>query len=108
MGLDYLAIMDRVLVKGRHVIRESTRYFKVYLPMEYNDLWERLKSSNKLLDVVVFLPSEVSYVNKILMEKRELMRENDGFKVYLSRKYNDLWEKLVGQKVDLLIVFRRS
>ena len=38
MAFDYLSIMDRILVKERTVIRESNRYFKIYLPMEYNDL----------------------------------------------------------------------
>ena len=100
MALDYLAIMDRVLIKGRHVIRESARYFKVYPPMEYNDLWERLKANKRLVDVIVFLPSEVNYVDKILMQRREVVKENE--------RYNSIWEKLDGKPVDLLIVFRRS
>lgn len=57
MSLDYLAIMDRVLIKQRTVIRESRRYFKVYLPKEYNELWEKLKSSDRLVDVIVLLLS---------------------------------------------------
>ena len=108
MGLDYLAIIDRVLIRSRHVIRESQRYFKVYLPMEYNDLWERLKASKVLVDVVVFLPSEVSYVDKILIQKREVVKEDERFKIYLPKRYNSIWEKVKGKTVDLLVVFRRS
>ncbi|MEM0035407.1 MAG: hypothetical protein QXU36_08455 [Thermofilum sp.] len=105
MTLDYLVIMDRVLVRQRTVIGESTRYFKVYLPMEFNDLWERLKASKRLVDVIVFLPSEVDYVDKVLMSKREIVRENERYKIYLSKRYNSIWEKLDGKTVDLLIVF---
>ena len=43
--------MNRVLVRQKVVVRESKRYFKVYLPIKYNDLWEKLKSSNRLVDV---------------------------------------------------------
>ena len=108
MGLNYLAIMDRILIKQRTIIRESARYFKVYLPMEYNDLWERLKSGKMLVDVIVFLPSEVNYVDKILMQRREVVKENERYKIYLPKKLNSIWEKLDGKTVDLLIVFRRS
>ena len=107
-ALDYLVIMYRILVKQRAVIRESRKYFKVYLPMEYNDLWEKLKTNKRLVDVIVFLPSEVNYVDKILMQKRELVKENERYKIYLPRRYNSIWEKLVGKTVDLLVVFRHS
>lgn len=90
------------------MIRESRRYFKVYLPKEYNELWEKLKSSDRLVDVIILLPSEIDYVDKIIASKRELTRENDRFKIYLPKKYNSVWEKLVGKTVDLLIVFRHS
>lgn len=39
----------------------------------------------------VLSPSEANYVDKILMQKRELVKETDRFKNYLHRKYNDLW-----------------
>lgn len=108
MALDYLSIMDRILVRQRAVIRESKRYFKIYLPIEYNEIWEKLKENKKLVDVVIFLPSEVNYVDKILMPKREIVKENERYKIYLSKKYNNIWEKLESKSVDLLIVFRRE
>jgi len=42
MSISYLSIIDKLLVRGRAIIRESHRYFKVYLPTEYNDIWEYL------------------------------------------------------------------
>lgn len=99
--------MDRILVRQRTVIRESKRYFKIYLPIEYNEIWEKLKENKKLVDVVVFLPSEVDVVDKVLMTKREIVKENERYKIYLSKKYNNIWEKVEGKPVDLLIVFRK-
>lgn len=42
MPVDHLVIIDRILLKQRTVIREIDDYYRVYLPMEYNELWERL------------------------------------------------------------------
>ena len=108
MALDYFAIMDRILVKGRHVIRESTRYFKVYLPIDYNDIWRRLHDEKKLVDVFIILPAQVEYIDKVFAPERAVVKENERYKIYLPKKYNSIWEKLDGKAVDLLIVFRRS
>ncbi len=108
MPLSYLAILDRLLIKERSVIRESSRYFKVYLPSEYSDIWEDLHSERKRVDVIVFLPEPVEHVDKILVLNRYVIKENNRYKLYLPKKYNDVWEKLhrKNQKVDLLIVFK--
>ncbi|MEM0034607.1 hypothetical protein [Desulfurococcus sp.] len=51
MSLDCLVVMDRILVRQRNVICESWHYFKVYLPMECDDLWEKVKNNNRLVDI---------------------------------------------------------
>jgi len=55
MTISYLTIIDRLLVRGRAVIRESYRYYKVYLPTEYNDIWEKLCEEGKRVDLLVIL-----------------------------------------------------
>ena len=39
---------------------------------------------------------------------RRLTKENDRYKVYLPKKYNDIWEKLYkeGKRVDLLLILK--
>jgi len=108
MPASYLAILDRLLVKSRAVVRESTRYFKVYLPTEYNDIWEKLHSDRRKVDIIVFLPEPIEHIDKILALNRYVIKENNRYKLYLPKKYNDIWEKLhrKNQKVDLLIVFK--
>jgi len=100
--------MDRLLVRGRSIIRESHKYFKVYLPTDYNDIWEQVHKEKRRVDFVVFLPEAVNYVDKVLAINRRLTRENDRYKLYLPKRYNDIWEKLCGEgkKVDLLVVLR--
>jgi len=34
----YLALLRRILVKARTVVRESKKYYRVYLSMEYNEI----------------------------------------------------------------------
>ena len=55
MTVSYLSIIDRLLVRSRAVIRESHRYFKVYLPKKYNDVWEKLCEEGKRVDILVVL-----------------------------------------------------
>jgi len=108
MTTSYLSIIDRLLVRGRSVIRESYRYFKVYLPTEYNDIWEYLHRERREVDFIVFLPEPVSYVDKVLVFNRRLTKESERYKLYLPKRYDDIWEKLCreNKRVDLLIVFR--
>ena len=108
MPTSYLWIIDRVLVKSRAVIKESSRYFKIYLPSEYNNIWIKLCEEKKRVDVIVFLPEHVEHVDKILAVKRLITREGDRFKLYLPKKYNSIWEKLchAHKRVDLIVVFQ--
>ena len=108
MTTSYLSIIDRLLVRGRSVIRESYRYFKVYLPTEYNDIWEYLHRERREVDFIVFLPEPVSYVDKVLVFNRRLTKESERYKLYLPKRYDDIWEKLCreNKRVDMLIVFR--
>ena len=55
MTITYPTITDRLLIRGRAVIKESYRYYKVYLPMEYNDIWEKLYGESKRVDPLVML-----------------------------------------------------
>jgi len=95
-------------VKERSIIRESARYFKVYLPSEHSDIWKRLHDERRKVNVIVFLPKSVEHVDKILALSRYVIKENDRYKLYLSKRYNDIWEELHSekQKADLLIVFK--
>ncbi|MEM1832073.1 MAG: hypothetical protein QXJ97_11155 [Desulfurococcaceae archaeon] len=107
---EYLMMLKRVLVRGRSVIEESEEYFKVYLPTEYNDLWEELRSRRIPIDIVVFLPKQHQEygISKILMKDRYIVRESGRYKVYLSKAYLDIWREISqqNQTVDLLIVFK--
>jgi len=108
MPISYLGIIDRVLVKSRAVIKESSRCFKIYLPSEYNDIWIKLSEEKRKVDVIVFLPELVEYVDRVLAVKRLITREGDRFKLYLPKKYSDIWEKLYkeGKRVDLLLILK--
>jgi len=102
----YLTIIDRLLIRSRAIVRESHKYFKVYLPTEYNDIWGHLHREGREVDFVVFLPEPVSYVDKLLVRNRRLIKESERYKLYLPRKYNDVWEKLYreNKKIDILVV----
>jgi len=106
MLTSYLSIIDRLLVRGRAIIRESHRYYKVYLPTEYNDIWEYLHREKREVDFIVFLPEPVNYVDKVLVRNRRLTKESERYKLYLPRKYNDVWEKLYreNKRVDILVI----
>jgi hypothetical protein len=109
MSTSYLTIIDRLLVRGRAIIRESHRYFKVYLPTEYNDIWGHLHREKREVDFIVFLPEPVSYVDKLLVRNRRLIKESERYKLYLPKKYNDVWEKLYreNKRVDILVVLKQ-
>jgi len=51
----------------------------------------------------------VNYVDKVLVRNRRLTKESERYKLYLPRKYNDVWEKLYreNKRVDILIVLKR-
>ncbi|MEM0106577.1 MAG: hypothetical protein QXX81_08625 [Zestosphaera sp.] len=89
---EYLMMLKKVLVKGRSVIEESADHFKVYLPTEYNDLWEEFKNRRIPVDIIVFLPKQHQEygVSKILMKGRSLVKESGRYKVYLSKTYLDI------------------
>lgn len=55
MPTSYLSIIDRLLARGRAIVRESHRYYKLYLPRKYNDVWEKLYRENKRVDILVVL-----------------------------------------------------
>uniref|UniRef100_A0A7J3ZM35 Uncharacterized protein n=1 Tax=Fervidicoccus fontis TaxID=683846 RepID=A0A7J3ZM35_9CREN len=109
MTVSYLSIIDRLLVRGRAIIRESYRYFKVYLPTEYNDVWKHLHREKGRVDFIVFLPEPVSYVDKVPVFSRRLTKESDRYKLYLPKKYTDMWGKLYreNKRVDILVVLKR-
>jgi len=56
----------------------------------------------------VFLPEPIEHIDKILALNRYVIKESNRYKLYLPKKYNDVWEKAhrKNQKVDLLIVFK--
>ena len=108
MRSSYLSIIDRLLVRGRSVIRESYRYYKIYLPTEYNDVWELLHREKRRIDFVILLPEPVNYVDKVLVRNRRLTKESERFKLYLPKRYSDIWRKLCeeGKRVDILVVLK--
>jgi len=103
-----LSIIDRLLVRGRSIVRESHRYYKVYLPTEYNDIWEHLHREKREVDFIVFLPEPINYVDKVLAVNRRLTKENDRYKLYLPKRYGDIWGRLCkeGKRVDLLLILK--
>ena len=48
-----LVVGDRILIRNRIIAREGDRRFKIYLPMDNNDLWEKLSESRVKVDVVI-------------------------------------------------------
>jgi len=108
VSIDYLEIMDRVLIPRRTIVREGDKYYKVYLPREYNEILGRVYDEGRSIDVVVFLSREIMGVTKILMPSRRLSRERDRYKLYLSNRYRGVWEQLVGEKIDLLIIVKQQ
>ena len=106
--MDYLAVLDKIFVRHRSVVRE-TKNFKVYLPLEFNDIWERLYRDGRRVDVLILIPNNINYVvDKILLRNKKVTREHTRFKIYLDKKYDDLWNILnhTDAKIDLVIVLK--
>jgi len=109
---DYLLLMKTIPIKHRGVVREHKLY-KIYLPIDMNDLWEELHSRNTRFDVIVLIPKIESenkpellkIINKIVMRNRHITKERNRFKIYLSSTYNDIWEYLNKHsiKVDIVV-----
>lgn len=59
------------------------------------------------VNVIAILPQQVQWVDKIVMKKRTSVKENERFKIYLSKQYNDIRKYLhrENKKLDLLIMF---
>ncbi|MEM1628761.1 MAG: hypothetical protein QXP02_01490 [Desulfurococcaceae archaeon] len=81
----------------------------MYLPTEYNDLWEELKNRRIPVDIIVFLPNRHQEygISKVLMKDKYIVKESGRYKVYLSKAYLDIWKEIAtqNQTIDLLIVF---
>ena len=41
------------MIRSKAIVKESNRYYKVYLPVEYNDIWSRLYVEKKRVDLIV-------------------------------------------------------
>ncbi|RLG82269.1 MAG: hypothetical protein DRO40_08130 [Thermoprotei archaeon] len=48
-----MVVGDRILVRNRVITRESDKRFEIYLPMNNNDLWEKLSESRVKVDVII-------------------------------------------------------
>jgi hypothetical protein len=111
MQEEILKIIKTIPIPHRSIVKEH-KMFKVYLPLEYNDVWRALHEQKRKVDVVVSLPQaeggpvESKPVDKILMNRRTVVKEKSRFKLYLSSRYNDIWEHLWRKKlkVDVLVV----
>jgi len=113
---DYLLLMKTIPLRKRGIVREH-KLFKVYLPIDMNDLWEELHKRRTEFDVIVLIPQVndtdkpdlLKLVDKIIMKNRVITREHNRFKIYLSSTYNDVWEYLNKRdvKVDLVLILRK-
>jgi len=106
--------MKTVPIRKRGIVREHKLY-KVYLPIDMNDLWEELHKKKAEFDVIVLIPriededkpDLLKLVDKIVMRNRVITKEHNRFKIYLSSVYNDVWEYLnKKEKVDLVLILR--
>jgi len=110
---EYLAIMKTIPIKQRSVIKES-RTFKIYLPSEYDDLWSYLHANKKRVDIIVFLPRTgdcnmpeiMKFIDKIVMKNRRIVKERMRYKIYLSKKLNDVWKYVHDSrlKIDVIVI----
>ena len=112
MFKEYLTIMKVFPSRQRAVIRESRGMYKVYLASEFNDVWKYLCDKHAEIDILVLLPEPpndapdfLRLVDKIVMRKRRIIREHNRYKIYLSKKYNNVWEFLYkhSARVDILV-----
>jgi len=96
------------------ILLVSEYTYKVYLPIDLNDLWKEHHRRNTKFVVLIpkmsdaNKPNLLRLVDKIIMWKRVIVREHKRFKIYLSSAYNDLWEYLNRNnvKVDIVIILR--
>ena len=108
-------ITRAIPLKRRGVVREHKMY-KIYLPKEFEEVWEFLHRESRKVDVIIFIPDEterdrpeiLKLVDKIIMRGRHITRERNRFKIYLSSTYNDIWEYLNKHsiKVDVILILR--
>ena len=51
----------------------------------------------------------MSYVDKVLVRNRRLTKESERYKLYLPRRYDDIWEKLYreNKRVDILVMLKK-
>jgi len=112
---DILRLVKTIPVRKRGIVREHKMY-KIYLPLELNDLWTELREKNVKFDVVILIPriedenkpDLLKLVDKIVMRGRVITREHNRFKIYLSSVYNDVWEYLNKNdiKVDAVLIVK--
>jgi len=43
-----------IVAEDRHIVKEGPRY-KVFLPQQYNDMWEDLRKLGKTITVIVVI-----------------------------------------------------
>jgi len=107
MPAPYMLIIDRVLVRGGAIIRESYRYCKVYRLTDCNEIGEAMHREKRRVDFMVFLP-ELLTTSAVLAANERLIKESDRYKLYLPKRYSDMLEKLYREceRVDLLVVLK--
>ena len=49
-----IEIGNKLYIPDRKVIRESNKY-KVYLPLQYRELWEYLRLNKQKVDVIIII-----------------------------------------------------
>ena len=113
---ELLLIMRSLLIKGKHIVKEHKMY-KIYLPKEFVDIWEYLHKSGRKVDIIVIiteiknvfdLPEVLRILDKIIMRGRKISKEYNNYKVYLSSRYNDIWEwvRKNNVKVDIILLIK--
>jgi len=112
---ELLLLMKTIPVKRRGIVREHKLY-KIYLPLDLNDVWEELHRRRTGFDVIVLIPQVddagkpelLKIVDKIVMRNRVITKEHNRFKIYLSSTYNDIWQYLSARdlKVDVILILK--
>ena len=47
MSNDYLDLIDKILVKKTAIVKETDKTYKVYLPTNYNEIWEKIRKEKQ-------------------------------------------------------------
>lgn len=107
---EYLMLIRRIPVKSRNVVREGN-CFKVYLPKEYNELWNVLYEDKKSIDVLVILPKSVverHFTDKVLIMNKHVAKETNRYKIYLNSKNRAIWDdiRVNNEKLDLILILK--